>query len=168
MPTRDFFRRLSELVRGGSSTAAIGRQLRSERFRIGNDRLRAIVNRIRGRRITARQGRELITITTSLSQVPSAVEFRLTITARYAVARSEFGRGSETLLSGTVTSNETLTIPFPQGTDRLIETQAAALVEERVNERVREAGLARAGDYIEPQLSDVQIKITNQKFVNFV
>ena len=165
MPTRDFNRRLAQLVRGGGSTAAIGRQLRSEGFRVGNDRLRGFVNALRGRRITAGQ---LLSIRTSLGPVPTAVEVTVSITASYSVTRSEFGRGTQTLLSGTVTGRDTLTVPIGEDTNQRINTQAGALLEDEVQQRVRDVGLAQAGDYLEPQITGRTIEIVGRRFVNFI
>ena len=164
MPLEDFNKRLSELVRGGGSTARIGRQLRSEGFRVGNDRLRGLVNTLRGRTITAGQ---LIAIRTGLTRVPTAVEVRFRVTAKYAVARSEFGRDSMTLLSGSVTSTEKLTIPIGQDINRRVTTQAAALVEEEIQQRVRDQGLAQAGDYIEPQITGLVLDVLERTFTTF-
>ena len=81
--------------------------------------------------------------------------------------RSEFGRGTQTLLSGTVTGRDTLTVPIGEDTERRINTQAGALLEDEVQQQVRDVGLAQAGDYLEPQITGIAIEIVGRRFVNF-
>ena len=170
MPARDFYRALSNLVGQGGSQRSIIAAIRSRGFKIANDRIRGLINQLRGRNVTERQRGALARITVRTEgkvSLPTAIVYRIRITARYAVERDEFGRSAKTLLSGTVTETQTFKLPLLQDNSQRLENQAAARIEEEVLSRVRSAGLAQAGNYITPSITNQTIEVLSAELVDF-
>ena len=170
MPARDFYRALADLVGQGGSQRSIITEIRARGFKIANDRIRGLINQLKGRRLTQPQQRglaRLVVRTEGRVSLPTAIVYRIRITARYEVNRDEFGRPTKTLLSGTVSEVQTFKLPLTQDNTQRLDNQAAARIEEEVTARVRSAGIAQAGNYIMPSITNQTIEVLSSELVDF-
>ena len=171
MPTGNFFQTLARLVREGGSQGSIIARFRGAGFGGRAQRLRALINRLRGRSLTPSQQSELtkfsLGLNVSLSPIPTAIEISARIRASYRVVRDQFNRRGEVLLSGNVEEVQTFVIPL-QANEQQVENQALARLEEEISRRVAAAGLAQAGNYITPDITSQPVEIISTRFTDFV